>query len=116
MTPTVIPQSCNAWEYATMLSEYQTAVGKKRQYSDATLHCSKAERSLEHPNTDWYSELVKKWTTTMRHNFTINGGTRGMNYFLSLGTKSDAAMYKESSTKYHQYNVRGKFDLPSPTG
>ena len=113
MTPTVIPQSCNAWEYATMLSEYQTAVGKKRQYSDADIALFKSgEDPWEHPNTDWYSELVKKWTTTMRHNFTINGGTRGMNYFLSLGTKSDAAMYKESSTKYHQYNVRGKFDLP----
>jgi TonB-dependent starch-binding outer membrane protein SusC len=34
-----------------------------------------------------------------------------MNYYVSLGLKSDDAMYKASSTKYKQYNVRTKMDF-----
>ena len=35
-----------------------------------------------------------------------------MNYYVSFGLKGDDAMYKESSTKYTQYNVRAKVDMP----
>ena len=34
MTPSIIPDVTNATEYATMLSEYQTAIGRTRTYSD----------------------------------------------------------------------------------
>jgi TonB-linked SusC/RagA family outer membrane protein len=113
MTPTIVPEVCNAAEYATMLSEYQTAVGKTRSYTDADIELFKNHKDpWKHPDTDWYGELIKKWTTTSRHSFTIDGGVRGMNYYLSLGMKDDEAMYKKSSTKYHQYNFRGKFDVP----
>ncbi|MCJ7449233.1 MAG: TonB-dependent receptor [Bacteroidales bacterium] len=113
MTPTIIPQSCDAAEYATMFTEYQTYEGKTLKFTPTDIELFKSGADpWGHPNTDWYSELVKKWTTTMRHNITINGGVKGMNYYLSLGTKSDDAMYKESSTKYKQFNVRGKFDIP----
>ncbi len=66
----------------------------------------------QHPNTDWYNDLIKKWTTTYRHNFTIDGGFKGMTYYVSFGLKGDDSMYKQSSTKYNQYNVRAKVDLP----
>jgi TonB-linked SusC/RagA family outer membrane protein len=113
MNPTIVPEVCNAAEYATMLSEYQTAVGKTRSYTDADIALFANHKDpWKHPDTNWYNDLIKDWTTTSRHNLTIDGGIRGMNYFISLGTKSDDAFYKASSTKFHQYNFRGKFDIP----
>jgi len=113
MTPTVIPDVCNAAEYATMLSEYQVATGKSRTYSDADIALFKSGADpWEHPDTDWYADLIKKWTTTFRHNISIDGGFRGMTYYVSLGFKGDESMYKQSSTNYKQYNVRAKVDLP----
>jgi TonB-linked SusC/RagA family outer membrane protein len=113
MTPTVIPDVCNAAEYATMLSEYQTSTGKSRTYSDEDIALFKShEDPWQHPDTDWYGDLIKKWTTTYRHNLTIDGGTRGMTYYVSLGLKGDESFYKQSSTNYKQYNVRAKLDLP----
>jgi TonB-dependent starch-binding outer membrane protein SusC len=113
MTPTIIPKVTNAGDYATMLSEYQINQGKTRTYTDADigLFYSGAD-PWQHPNTDWYGDLVKKWTTTSRHNFTIDGGVRGMTYLVSFGLKQDESMYKQSSTKYDQYNLRAKVDLP----
>ncbi len=113
MTPTVIPDVTNAAEYATMLSEYQVGKGASRTYSDADIALYKSGADpWGHPDTDWYSDLIKKWTTTFRHNITIDGGTKGMTYYVSLGLKGDESMYKQSSTNYKQYNVRAKVDLP----
>ena len=113
MTPTVIPDVTNAAEYATMLSEYQVGKGASRTYSDADIELFKSGADpWRHPDTDWYNDLIKKWTTTFRHNITIDGGTRGMTYYVSIGLKGDESMYKQSTTNYKQYNVRAKVDLP----
>jgi len=113
MTPTVLPQVTDAGEYATMLSEYQTAQGSARRYSDADIALFKNGKDpWEHPNTNWYGDLIKDWTTTTRHNITLDGGSKGMKYYVSFGYKTDDAMYKASSTKYKQYNVRTKLEMP----
>ncbi len=112
-TPTVIPDVCNAAEYATMLSEYQVSTGKSRTYTDADIELFKSGADpWRHPDTDWYADLIKKWTTTYRHNLTMDGGSKGMLYYVSLGLKGDESFYKQSSTKYSQYNVRAKVDMP----
>ncbi len=113
MTPTLTPDVTNAADYATMLSEYQIAQGKARRYTDKDIELFRNGKDpWEHPNTDWYGDLVKKWTTTTRHNITLDGGANGMKYYVSFGLKSDDAMYKASSTRYKQYNVRTKLDMP----
>jgi len=113
MTPTIVPQTTNAMEYATMLTEYQTQNGIARTYTDKDIELfGSGADPWEHPNTNWYGDLIKEWTTTYRHNFTIDGGFKGMTYYLSFGLKGDESIYKQSSTKYNQYNVRAKLDLP----
>jgi TonB-linked SusC/RagA family outer membrane protein len=113
MTPTVIPKVTNAGDYATMLSEYQVAKGSPRSFSDAdiALYYSGAD-PWKHPNTNWLNDLIKMWTTTSKHTVTIDGGFRGATYYVSLGLKTDESIYKQSSTKYNQYNVRTKVELP----
>jgi TonB-linked SusC/RagA family outer membrane protein len=113
MTPTVIPEVTDAFEYATMITEYQVANSKTRSYTDAdiALYQSGAD-PWGHPNTNWYNDLIKNWTTTYRHNLTIDGGAKGMSYYVSLGLKGDESMYKQSTTSYKQYNVRAKLDFP----
>ena len=113
MTPTVVPDVTNAAEYAEMLSEYQVYQGKARRYSDRDIELFKSGVDpWEHPNTDWYGELIEKWTNTSRHNVTLDGGANGMKYYVSFGYKTDDAIYKASSTKYKQYNVRAKLEMP----
>jgi TonB-linked SusC/RagA family outer membrane protein len=113
MTPTVIPGVTDAGQYSTMLSEYQDANNMPRSYTDEDIALYKSGADpWGHPNTDWYGSLIKKWTTTTRHNLTIDGGSKGMTYFVSLGLKGDQSMYQQSSTSYKQYNVRAKIDLP----
>ena len=113
MTPTVIPDVTNAAEYAEMLSEYQVYQGKARRYTDQDIELFRSGVDpWEHPDTDWYGDLIEKWTNTARHNVTLDGGANGMKYYVSFGYKTDDAIYKASSTKYKQYNVRTKLEMP----
>ena len=115
MTPSRTPEMCNAAEYATMLTEYQTNLGSSSTTytaKDIELFASGAD-PWEHPDTDWYGELIRKWTTASRYNLNIDGGLQGgMTYYVSLGFKQDDAMYQQSSTKYNQFNVRTKINIP----
>lgn len=113
MTPSITPELCNSAEYATMLTEYQAYKGVTQKYEAKDIELfGNGQDPWEHPNTDWYGELIKKWTTTMRHNLTIDGGFKGMTYYVSLGYKKDDAIYKQSSTSYDQYNIRAKMNFP----
>ncbi|MBW6536183.1 MAG: TonB-dependent receptor [Mariniphaga sp.] len=114
MAPTVLPKALSAGDYATMLSEYQDAEGKGRAYSDEDIALYYSGRDpWEHPNSDWMGDLVRDWSNTGKHNFSISGGTaNGMNYFVSLGYKNEEAIYAQESTNYQQYNIRAKLKLP----
>ena len=114
MTPSRIPEMCSSAEYATMLSEYEEYTGSGRTFTDAQIALfASGEDPWEHPNTDWYAELIRKWTTTTRYNLNIDGGSYGgMTYYVSLGYKQDDAMYQQSSTKYNQLNIRTKVNIP----
>jgi TonB-linked SusC/RagA family outer membrane protein len=112
MQPTIIPKTTNAGDYSTMISEYHVQNGKTRMYSDAdiALYYSGAD-PWKHPNTNWYNDLIRDWTSAFKHNLTFNGGSKGLTYYLSLGTRGENAIYKQASTKYNQYNMRSKVEL-----
>lgn len=114
MSPTILPKALSAGDYATMLSEYQDYENKGRTYSDQDIALFyNGTDPWEHPNSDWMGDLVKDWTTTSKHNFSIDGGNAGgMNYFVSLGYKNEEAIYEQESTNYQQYNLRAKLNLP----
>lgn len=114
LTPTVLPKVLNAGDYATMLSEYQDYAGMPRSFSDRDIELYYSGRDpWEHPNTDWMSELIAKWTDATKHNLSISGGaTNGMTYYVALQYEDESAIYKQESTRYRQYGVRAKLDIP----
>lgn len=113
MNPTVLPKVTNAGDYATMLSEYQDYENRNRTYSDRDIELFYSGRDpWEHPNSDWVGDLIANWSTTSKHNVTLDGGSNGMFYFVSLGYKNEEAIYKQESTNYRQYNMRAKLDMP----
>ena len=59
-----------------------------------------------YPDTDWFGDAFKTWSPQTRHNLQITGGTENFRYFTSIGYVKQDAYYKNSATKYHQYNFR----------
>lgn len=59
-----------------------------------------------HPNTNWFKDAFNTWSPQSRHNLQISGGNENVRFFSSLGYVTQDAYYKNTATKYNQYNFR----------
>lgn len=113
--PTRIPEMADAAQYATMLNEINyyknPAGGRFSKYSEDDIQkYSDGSDPWGHPNTDWFAEVFKDWSSQNQQNASISGGTENMRYFISLGAKFEDGYYHNSATNYKQYDFRTNID------
>lgn len=137
--PTIVPKMSGAVEYANIMnelpiynsipvSEWSAASQSIRQtgtYQSPTpgVRALSANYSPEavrkhgdgsdpwrYPDTDWFGGSFRTWAPQSRHNLQISGGTESVRYMASLGYVFQDAIYKNSATKYQQYNLRVNVD------
>ena len=113
--PTRIPELANAAQYATMLNEvayYADESGGRfqRWSADDIQKYSDGSDPWGHPNTDWFKEVFKRFSSQNSQNVSLTGGTEKMKYFVSFGAKNEDGYYKNSATKYAQYDFRSNID------
>lgn len=138
--PTVLPKMTNAVEYATMANEIELYKLKPSQWADAAAaykakgsynyvdDAGKPATSFApfktediakyadgsdkwgHPNTDWFSTVLKKWSPQTKDNLQITGGNENVKYLASLGYQNQDGYYKNSATGYKQYDMRINLD------
>ncbi|MGH7575875.1 MAG: TonB-dependent receptor plug domain-containing protein, partial [Longimicrobiales bacterium] len=110
--PTRLPDMADAATYMTMLNETDIYRGLTPRYSDALIANfadPNADRWI-YPNTDWYSEALETWASQSKGNVSLRGGDESISYFLSLGAVTEDGIYKNSATRYNQYNFRSNLD------
>ncbi|HEX5151020.1 MAG TPA: TonB-dependent receptor [Parafilimonas sp.] len=64
-----------------------------------------------HPNTDWYGDALKDWAPQSRQTVQVSGGSENVRYMASLGYLTQDGYYKNSATKYQQYDLRLNLDV-----
>lgn len=109
--PTILPKLCSAYQYATLLNELDVANGRAPRYTSEDL--SKYQDGSDpwgHPNTDWFSSVLKSNSNQNQENVTLSGGNEKMKYLVSMGARYNDAFYKNSATNYKQYNFRANID------
>lgn len=110
--PTKLPKMANAAEYATLLNEVDRYANRPERYSaDDIQKYQDGSDPWGHPNTDWYKETLKKLSAQNNANISISGGTEDVKYFVSISNKSQDGFYKNSATKYEQYDFKSNLDL-----
>lgn len=110
--PTTIPEMCNAAEYATLLNEIDTYAGNTPRYTaDEIKKYADGSDPWSYPNTDWFAETLKDWSPQSNINVSVSGGTERTKYFLSMSAKTQDGFYRNSGTKYKQYDLRSNFDV-----
>ncbi|MFT5998716.1 MAG: TonB-linked SusC/RagA family outer membrane protein [Neolewinella sp.] len=137
--PTVLPEMSNAVEYANIMNElpiYQTvpvnewgaastAIRTQGTYDSPTAGVGTVNANFspdavrQHgegndpwgfPDTDWFGDAFRKWAPQSQHSLSVRGGTKAVRYFSSLGYTNQEAFYKNTATKYKQYNLRINLD------
>ncbi|WP_020568654.1 SusC/RagA family TonB-linked outer membrane protein [Neolewinella persica] len=137
--PTVLPEMSSAVEYANIMNElpiYQTvpvnewsaasqAIRTSGTYDSPTAGVGTVNANFspdavrQHgegndpwgfPDTDWFGDAFRTWAPQSQHNLSIRGGTKAVRYFSSVGYTNQEAFYKNTATKYKQYNFRINLD------
>jgi TonB-linked SusC/RagA family outer membrane protein len=131
--PARIPELSNASEYASIMNELpiyksipvaewgaasaaikQTGTYKSPTAGISTLNANYSPTDVQkfadgsdpwgHPNTDWFGDAFNTWSPQSRQFIALSGGNDNVKYYNSLGYLSQDAYYKNTATKYKQYN------------
>ncbi|WP_420460372.1 SusC/RagA family TonB-linked outer membrane protein [Neolewinella sp.] len=137
--PTVLPKMSDAVQYTTIMNElpiYQSipvneweaawdAIQTTGTYNSptdgvGTLNANYSPETVRlhgegsdkwgYPDTDWFGDAFRTWAPQSRHALQIRGGSESFRYFASLGYLNQEAFYKNTATKYKQYNLRLNLD------
>lgn len=109
--PTVIPEMADAATYATMINEINLYAGKSAKYTEDQLQKYRdGSDPWSYPNTDWFGATFKPAALQQSANFSVDGGSENLKYFISLGGNFQDAIYKNSATNYSQANFRSNID------
>lgn len=114
-SPTRLPKMADAATFAQIENEigyYNSPTsGNNQYYSDAEIQKFRdGSDPLNYPNTDWQKAVLKNSAAQQQHNLSVTGGNESVRYFTSLGMISQDGLYKNSATKYDQYNFRSNID------
>ena len=134
--PTVIPDLADAVQYAEMRNDLEvyklpvnewepansafqsTGVYTRPDGNEVLAPFTPEEFALfrsgedpwNYPNTDWFGETLKDWSTQQKHNLQISGGSEDVNLIASIDYQDQDAFYKNSATNYQQYGIRVNMD------
>lgn len=133
--PAMLPAMSNAYEYANIMNEIPiyksipvnewgaawTAIQQTGTYDSptpdvTTLNANYSPEAVAkhkdgsdpwgYPDTDWFDDAFKTWSPQSRVNLQLSGGSENFRFFTSLGYMDQDAYYKNSATRYQQYNFR----------
>ena len=91
-----------------------TSAAKLQEYRNPSTRLN----SLRYPDVDWLRELTDPFSLTQNANFNIQGGTRFVKYFASVGYVHEGSIFKsfndgkvDSSYSYDRVNFRTNLDF-----
>jgi TonB-linked SusC/RagA family outer membrane protein len=110
--PTRKPRLLNSYEYAIATNEYYDYIGQQPFFTDEDIQKFKdGSDPLGHPNTDWWSDVMKNWAFQTNNNISLSGGSGKVNYFVSGQYLHQNSMYKGGADYYENKNGRVNLDI-----
>ena len=59
-------------------------------------------------DVDWYDAIYKKWTFSQEHNFSVNGGTKKLNYYASFNYLDQGGFMELGEEGLKRFNATAK--------
>lgn len=116
VTPTRIPEMANSQQYAQILNEIQyyanPAGGLNQVYSAQEVgRFGDGTDPFFYPDTDWLDLVIAPTSTQQQATISVDGGTEDVQYFLSLGARTQESIYRDGITQFEQVNLRTKLNF-----
>ncbi|MEP3390348.1 MAG: TonB-dependent receptor [Reichenbachiella sp.] len=114
--PTRLPDMADAPTYARTQNEiayYNNPGGGFNQaYTEEEIGWfSDGSDPLNYANTDWLDEVIAPVSHQDQYNLSLNGGNENVQYFVSLGRRTQEGIYKDGALDFEQWNLRSNIDI-----
>lgn len=109
---TRVPESMNAWQFATYMNEMAERFSTQPPYSQEDITLFKnGSNPVTHPSTNWYDAVFRGSAPQSHTNVSLSGGTDKIQYFVSGDYLNQKGMYKSDVKNYDQFQVRSNIDM-----
>lgn len=119
LTSLRMPDYINGFEYASLINEGLTNVGRPRSFTEEELgkFASGSDPYL-YPDVDWADVVLKKNTYQAISNLSVTGGNEIIRYYTNVGYTHQNGIYKEdnlnsfnTNANMKRYNFRSNVDI-----
>lgn len=62
-------------------------------------------------NVDWYDAMYRSWVFSQEHNFSLNGGSEAVNYYVSMNYLDQNGMMEFNQDTYDRYTATAKLNV-----
>lgn len=105
-----MPKYLDSYGYGTLINEAYKNDGLEPLYSESALQKMKDQSDPDHyANSDWLGTLLSENGLFHNHYLSINGGSEGVKYAISLGYHNKKGLMP--NTQYNKINLRSNIDL-----
>lgn len=109
--PTRLPKLIGAGDYTLWKNEISDRKGEPHEFTDEQVEGYRQNSDpLKYPNTDWYQVILKPVSPQTKHSLSVRGGNEKVKYYVSGNYLYQDGLFRNSSTNYHQYNLRSNID------
>ena len=107
---TRLPKKVSGYDHMTMINEANVNVGKPQPFPQQYIESyAKNAPSDDYPETDWYSEMLKKKAFQQNHHISVNGGGEKVNFLGSVRYLDQDGL--SINTNYSKVSVRLNTDV-----
>ena len=107
---TRVPEMADAVLYAEFTNEYRARFGQPPLYSESDIQKFRDGSDPFYPNTNWYEEILNKYTTQRQHNLNMTGGTQALNYLVSGSYSFQDGIFKTGDSHFTTYSLLARVD------
>lgn len=110
---TRLPEFLGSYDYANLLNQAYENDDADPIYNSEDLQAFKnGNDPIFHPNTDWLN-IYRGAAPIQKHNFSVNGGSEGVQYFVSLGYLDQQSLFSDinSDFGYDRFNLRSNINI-----
>ena len=100
-SPTDMPEMCNRAQWAELRNDAAINAKLTPYFTREQL----AEQQAG-PSTDWYNEILKKFSLQQQHSLSASGGNDRISYFTSFGYITENGLLKTEAIDYDKYTFR----------
>ncbi|HZH74088.1 MAG TPA: SusC/RagA family TonB-linked outer membrane protein, partial [Mariniphaga sp.] len=107
---TRVPEMADAVLYAEFTNEYRARFGQPPLYSESDIQKFRDGSDPFYPNTNWYDEVLNKYTSQRQHNLNMTGGTQSLSYFISGSYSFQDGIFKYGDSHFTTYSLIARID------